>query len=262
MFQPHEEVAPGGALGLIAEGAFPRDAAAVLGLHASAEHEAGRIGIKPGRDYAGVMDFEVTVTGKGAHAATPHLSIDPIVCACSIITNLQTVISRRDAPHEPSVLTVGAINAGTKNNIIPDTARFCGTIRAFSDRQLSRISRDLREVAKGIARAFGAQAAITFERSYPSGYNDEALSMRAIKAIGDLLGKRAVEQRSDPVLLADDFAYFQKQAPGLYLHLGVAHPEKKRRPSAGIHSSRFLPDERSLETGITALTGLAIDILT
>ena len=261
LFQPHEEVAPGGALALIKEGAFPVGAVAVLGLHSNTEHEAGRIGIKPGRDYAGVMDFEVTIRGKGAHAATPHLSVDPIVCASAIITTLQTVISRMDAPSEPSVLTVGAIHAGTKNNIIPDSSQFCGTIRAFSENQLSGIARNLKEVVLGIAESFKAHATITFEKSYPSGYNDEALTNRAVRVLGDLLGKHAVELRSAPVLLADDFAYFQKKAPGLYLHLGVSPSRKKMRPPAGIHSSRFLPDERCLKTGIMAIAGLAIDIL-
>jgi amidohydrolase len=264
LFQPHEEVAPGGALGMIAEKAFPEGASAVLGLHASVNHEAGRIGIKPGRDYAGVTDFKAIITGKGAHAATPHLAIDPIVCACATIMEMQTIISRKDPPNEPSVLTVGSLHAGTKNNIIPDSAQFCGTIRAFSSSHLSRIEQSVREIVTGVARSFHARATVSFEKSYPSGYNDEALSQRAIKILGDLLGKRSIELRDEPVLLGDDFAYFQKRAPGLYLHLGVSPSGKKQKqqpPPAGIHSSRFLPDECSLKTGITALAGLAIDIL-
>jgi amidohydrolase len=259
LFQPHEEVVPGGALRMIAEKAFPGRADAVFGLHVNADHEVGRVGIKPGRDYAGVTDFQAVITGKGGHAATPHLAIDPIVCACAAIMELQTIISRECPPYEPAVLTVGSLHAGTKNNIIPDQAQFNGTMRAFSELILTRIERRVREIVSSVARSFNASATLIFEKSYPPGYNNEALSQRAISILGGLLGKRNVEQRSEPAFVADDFAYFQKKAPGLYLHLGVRKPGKQH--PAGIHSPLFLPDERSLKTGITALTGLAIDIL-
>jgi amidohydrolase len=259
LFQPHEEVVPGGALRMIAEKAFPEHADAVLGLHVNADHEVGSVGIKPGSDYAGVTDFQAIITGKGGHAATPHLAIDPIVCACSAIMELQTIVSRECPPHEPAVLTVGSLHAGTKNNIIPDEAQFCGTIRAFSEQGLSKIERRILEIVTNVALSFKASAMVSFEKSYPPGYNNEALSQRAIAVLGGLLGKRNVQLRIEPALIADDFAYFQKKAPGLYLHLGVRTRGKK--PTAGIHSPLFLPDERSLKTGITALTSLAIDIL-
>jgi amidohydrolase len=259
LFQPHEEVVPGGALRMIAEKAFPAKADAVLGLHVSAEHDAGRVGIKPGRDYAGVTDFDVTIIGRGGHGAMPHLSVDPIVCACAVIMELQTIISRNTPAFEPSLVTVGAIHAGTKNNIIPDQAQFIGTIRAFSSGQLMLVERRLREIVFGVARSFNASARVSFDKSYPPGFNDEALSQRAIAVLGDFLGKRSVEVRLEPALIADDFALYQKKAPGLYLHLGVGKPGATGRP--GIHCARFLPDERGLKTGIAVLSLLAIDIL-
>jgi amidohydrolase len=259
LFQPNEEKAPGGALRMIAEKAFPNRADAVLGLHVSIDHESGRIGIKPGKDYAAVTDFQVTIIGKGAHGAMPHCAIDPIVCACAAIMELQTIISRDTPPCEPAVLTVGSLHAGTKNNIIPDEAIFCGTIRSFSKAHQSTIERRLREVVHGVARSFGASAKVIFEKSYPSGYNDESLSHQAIAVLRKLVGRQNVDIRDEPALIADDFAYFQKKAPGLYLHLGVRAPGKKKQP--GIHSARFLPDERGMKTGITVLSGLAIDIL-
>jgi amidohydrolase len=231
----------------------------VFGLHVSADHEVDTVGIKPGRDYAGVTDFMVTILGKGAHGAMPHKAIDPIVCACAAIMNLQTIISRETPPHEPSILTVGSIHAGTKNNIIPDQAQFIGTLRALSGEHLSMIERRLREVVSAVARSFNASARVSFDKSYPPGFNNEALSERAISVIRGYLGKNSVELRPEPALIADDFAYFQKKAPGLYLHLGVRKPGNKKQP--GIHSARFLPDERALKTGIAVLSGLAIDIL-
>ncbi len=259
LFQPHEEAVPGGALRLITEKAFPPRADAVFGLHVSTDHEVGKVGIKPGKDYAGVTDFQATIEGRGAHGAMPHQAVDPIVCACAAIMELQTIISRETPPNEPSILTVGAIHAGTKNNIIPDQARFIGTLRALSDGQLSLIERRLREVVAGVAQSFNASAQVSFDKSYPPGFNNEALSERAISVIRGIVGGTSVEIRPDPALIADDFAYFQKKAPGLYLHLGVRSPGKKIQP--GIHSARFLPDERALKTGIAVLSGLAIDIL-
>ena len=259
LFQPHEEVVPGGALRMISEKAFPKQADAVFGLHVSTDHEAGSVGIKPGRDYAGVTDFRATVTGRGAHGATPHRAIDPIVCCCAAIMELQTIISRECPPYEPSVVTVGTFHAGTKNNIIPDQAEFNGTIRAFSNEHLSMIERRVRGIISGVARSFNASANVEFEKSYPPGFNNEALSHRAIAALAGILGKRSVETRSGPALIADDFVYFQKRAPGIYIHLGVGRPGALRQP--GIHSARFLPDERGLKTGIAVLSGLAIDIL-
>jgi amidohydrolase len=259
LFQPNEEKAPGGALGMIAEKAFPPRADAVLGLHVSIDHPAGRVGIKPGKDYAAVTDFQVTIIGKGGHGAMPNTAIDPIVCACAVITNLQTIISRQSPPCEPSVLTVGSLHAGTKNNIIADTASFSGTIRSFSEPHQSMIERRLREITLGAAKSFGAKAEVYIEKSYPSGYNNDSLSRQAISVLRGLLGKKNVDIRSEPALIADDFAYFQKKAPGLYLHLGVRSPGKKNQP--GIHSARFLPDELGMKTGIAALSGMAIDIL-
>jgi amidohydrolase len=259
LFQPHEEAVPGGALRMIAEKAFPNHADAVFGLHVTTDHASGIVGVKPGRDYAGVTDFKVTITGKGAHGATPHLAIDPIVCSCAAITELQAIVSRECPPLEPSIVTVGSLHAGTKNNIIPDQAQFNGTIRAFSDKHLAMIERRIREMISGVARSFHASAKVVFDRSYPPGFNNEVLSRQAIIVLGNLLGEHCVQVRSEPVLVADDFVYFQKKAPGLYLHLGVGRPGRKNQP--GIHSARFLPDERSLKTGIAALSGLAIDIL-
>jgi len=259
LFQPSEEVAPGGALPMIREKAFPDHVDAVIGLHVSADHATGRIGFKPGGDYSGVLDFDVTVTGRGGHGATPHRAVDPIVCSCAIITALQTLISRESPSDEPSVLTIGAFHAGTKHNIIPDTAFFCGTIRTFSDARQRLLKRRAAEIAVLTAKAFGAHAAISFEKSYPPGFNDEALTKRAMRVVGDLLGKNSVVERTHPSMYAEDFAYFQRKAPGLFAHLGVIAPGS--RNPAGIHSARFLPDERALKTGMALHAAMAIDIL-
>jgi amidohydrolase len=259
LFQPSEEQAPGGALGMIREKAFPEQADAVFGLHVSTDHAMGQVGLKPGSDYSGVLDFDVCVKGTGGHGATPHKTVDPIVCACAMIMQLQVLISRESPSYEPSILTVGSIHAGTKHNIIPDEAIFTGTIRTFSEAHQNFLKRRVSEVVELAARSFNARGTVSFEKSYPPGFNDEALTKRAARALGGLLGESKVVMRKTPTMYAEDFAYYQQKAPGLYVHLGVRNPLKKIMP--GIHSASFLPDERALRTGIAVHAGLATDIL-
>jgi amidohydrolase len=259
LFQPSEEKAPGGALRMIREKAFPTHTDAVFGLHVSTDHVTGRVGLKPGSDYSGVLDFDVCVKGQGGHGATPHKTIDPIVCSCAIIMQLQTLISRESPSYEPAVLTVGSIHAGTRHNIIPDETVFSGTIRTFSDAHQDFLRRRVAEKVALVAKSFNAAGAVSFTKSYPPGHNDENITNRAARVLEGLLGPKNVVLRKTPTMFAEDFAYYQEKSPGLYVHLGVRHPGRKN--DAGIHSARFLPDERALRTGIAVHAGLAIDIL-
>jgi amidohydrolase len=259
LFQPSEERAPGGALAMIREGAFPRKADAVFGLHVSTDHQTGVVGLKSGADYAGVTDFDVVVKVKGGHGAAPETTPDPIVCCCAMIQQLQTLVSRESAASEPSVITVGMINAGTKHNIIPAQARFLGTIRALSDTHLEFLGKRLAEVVHATARSFKARAEVSFEKGYPPGCNDPGLTARAARALAGTLGAPHVVNRAVSTMLAEDFAYFQKKAPGVYVHLGVRPAHAKSVP--GIHTTDFAPQERAMLTGIAVHASLAIDIL-
>jgi amidohydrolase len=259
LFQPSEEKAPGGAQRMIREKAFPSHADAVFGLHVSTDHAAGQVGLKPGGDYSGVLDFDACVKGKGGHGATPHMTIDPIVCSCAMVLQLQTLVSRESPSYEPAVLTVGSIHAGTRHNIIPDEAVFSGTIRTFSGARQDFLRRRVAEVVAAVGKSFRARGSVSFTKSYPPGRNDEALTQRAAQVLNGLLGPENVVVRNVPTMFAEDFAYYQQKAPGLYVHLGVRHPGRKN--GAGIHCARFLPDERALRTGIAVHAGLAIDIL-
>ncbi|MGB7568028.1 MAG: amidohydrolase, partial [Chitinivibrionales bacterium] len=247
------------ALSMIREGAFPAHVDAVFGLHVSTDHATGRVGLKPGGDYSGVLDFDVRVKGIGGHGATPHKTVDPIVCSCAMIMQLQTLISRESPSFEPAVLTVGSIHAGTRHNIISDEAAFFGTIRTFSDAHQNFLKRRVAEVVAAVGKSFKAHGSVSFTKSYPPGHNDENITKNAADALSKLLGPRNVVLRKTPTMFAEDFAYYQRKAPGLYVHLGVRRPGSKN--AAGIHSARFLPDERALRTGIAVHAGLAIDIL-
>ncbi|GBU20861.1 hypothetical protein R80B4_00748 [Fibrobacteres bacterium R8-0-B4] len=259
LFQPSEEEEPGGAFGLIKAGVFPAKAAAVFGLHVSADHKRGQIGIKPGSDYAGALNFDITVTGRGGHGAAPEKAVDPIVCAASIITQLQTLISREKPAAEPAVITIGRVQAGNRRNIIPDAAVLEGTLRTYSEELQSMLTRRIKELAESAAKALGAAARVTFEKSYPSGYNAPELADRFREKMKSFLGEGCVIDRTAPTMYAEDFARYQQIAPGLYVYLGVVPPNKKRIDE--IHSPRFLPDEGAIETGIAAHVVFALDIL-
>ncbi|MBD3392735.1 MAG: amidohydrolase [Chitinivibrionales bacterium] len=256
LFQPSEEVEPGGASAMIAEGVFPEDADSVFGLHVSSDHPTGRVGIKSGVDGSAVLGFDVRVKGRGGHGAFPHKAVDPIVCASSMILDLQTLISRECPAVEPAVLTVGSLHAGTKRNVIPDEAVFHGTIRTLSDTLQRQLRRRVAQCLRTAARSFRAGVEVRFEQSYPSGYNDPSLVKEARKHLVGILGTGNVVSRAKPSMGAEDFAYFQKLVPGLYVHLGV-RPRGARR-MADIHSATFLPDEHALRTAIMVHAGLAV----
>jgi amidohydrolase len=259
LFQPSEEAEPGGALGLIKAGAFPSKAAAVFGLHVSADHECGHIGIKSGSDYAGALNFDIMIIGRGGHGATPEKAVDPITCAASVITQLQTLISREKPATEPAVLTIGRVNAGTGRNIIPDNALLQGTLRTYSDKLQGVMMKRIKELAESTANAFGAKARVTFEKSYPSGYNSPELADKFRERMKSFLGGGCVVDRDKPTMYAEDFTRYQQIVPGLYVYLGVVPHNKKRTEE--IHSPRFLPDEGAIETGIAAHVVFALDVL-
>ncbi|MFW5774837.1 MAG: M20 metallopeptidase family protein [Chitinivibrionales bacterium] len=259
LFQPSEEVEPGGALRMIKEKAFPSKVDAIFGMHVSADHTTGQVGIKSGDDFSGILVFDACVKGRGGHGATPEETVDPIVCASSMIVALQTLISRESPPFEPAVLTIGKIQAGTKRNVIPDEARFYGTIRTFSETLQKNLETRLKQLLKGVAQSFRAHIELQIEHSYPSGYNDPDLTSRAQVAFAELLGDNQVITRPHPTMYSEDFAYYQRKAPGLYVHLGVRPPNKKNMP--GIHSSQFLPDESAIRYGMALHAGMVLDFL-
>ena len=163
LFQPSEEVEPGGAIGLIREGVFPDNTDAVFGLHVSTDHKSGTVGIKEGVDYAGITAFDVTVTGVGGHGATPEKTVDPVVCTASIISQLQTIISRETSPFSPAILTIGSVHAGSLRNVIPDQAVFYGTIRSHSRECLDTVARRTQEMVTAVASSFRASAEISLK---------------------------------------------------------------------------------------------------
>lgn len=230
VFQPAEE-GGGGARRMIEEGLFdqcPMDA--VFGMHNWPGIAVGSFGVKTGGMMASSNEFEVTVRGKGAHAAQPQKGIDPVMIAVQIAQSWQTIVSRNVNPLEPAVLSLTQIHSGSATNVIPDDASLIGTVRTFSTEVLDLIESRMEKIAKATAAAFDAEVDFKFKRNYPPLINHEKETQFAIQVMRDLVGTEQVDTQVEATMGAEDFAYMLQHKPGCYVFLG--NGEGKHR-SAG-----------------------------
>lgn len=260
--QPAEETI-GGAEGMVKDGLFtrfPRPDVAVA-LHVGNQLPAGQVGVIPGIYDTNADSIRITIYGKGGHGSAPHTAIDPIVIAARTILALQTIPSREVKPGETAVITVGYIQAGTKNNIIPDQAEMGLTVRSYKSEIRKQILAAITRITKAEAMAAGAPREPLIENYEKTDavYNNPALAQQLRVPLEAALGKDNVVVL-EPMTGSEDFSVFVKEGvPGFYFSLGGANPEKyAQAKAAGInlpsnHSSLFAPDlDPSLHTGITA----------
>lgn len=255
LFQPGEETPPGGALGMIRDGAMENPKVdAVFGLHVDSSLPTGRVGIRVGPMMAASDNFRILVRGRGGHAARPHDCLDPVLGAAQIVVALQSIASRRVDPAKPAVVTVGKISGGTKHNIIPEAAELEGTARSIDARTARMMPVWIREIAAGTARAGGLSALVEYERGYPVLSNDPKMAAFARKTAVDLFGKAAVVDIDEPLMGGEDFAYYLRKAPGAFLRLGSRSGPATSYPW---HHPKFDIDERALPVGARLLAALA-----
>jgi hippurate hydrolase len=243
IFQPGEEGA-GGALAMLNEGLlekFPADE--LYGLHNSPGMPVGEFGITPGTGMAGGAFFDITVTGRGAHGARPNASIDPVVAAAQIVTALQTVVARNVPPGDMGVLSVTKMHGGDAYNVIPETARLGGTVRAMKRETLSLIEAGLRRVSKGVAEGLGAKVEVDYRLIFAPLVN----SPEATQAIGDaaaqIVGESNMDRNKPPASASEDFAFMLEKVPGAYINLG--NGEK----SAPVHNDRYDFNDEAIPFG-------------
>jgi amidohydrolase len=265
IFQPAEEGAPAGeqpagAQAMVTEGVMLNPKVdAVFGLHVFSNIETGHLTYRSGPFMAASDQFEIIVKGRQTHGATPWRGIDPIVVASQIVMGLQTVVSRGvDITKLPAIVTVGQFQAGVRNNIIPDSARLVGTIRTFDDGMQAEIHTKVAQIAQGIANAAGTTAEVVINKGYPVTSNDPALTARMLPTL-ERVAPGAVKE-SDLITGAEDFTYFQRQAPGVFVFLGIT-PAAQVGKAPQNHSPLFVVDEKALPTGVRALAHLAVDYL-
>ncbi|MBE3126254.1 MAG: amidohydrolase [Acidobacteria bacterium] len=262
LFQPAEEGAPegeeGGADLMVKEGALDNPSVgAVFGFHVWPEN-VGTVLVAAGNVTAASDTFTITVKGKSAHAARPHEGVDAVVIAAEIVTALQTVVSRASDPTDPAVLTIGTINGGARRNIIAERVVLEGTVRTLSAANRKKIPLLMESIVRNITGMYGADCQFEYKETLPSVFNNPELAAAMAPTLIKLLGKdKTLEWK--PQMIAEDFAYLARKAPGFYFFLGVKSPAQAT--AAPLHSPNFNPDERSIPLGIRILSHLLLDAL-
>jgi len=219
IFQPAEE-GGGGAREMIKDGLFERfPMDAVFALHNWPGLPVGLFAVSPGPVMASSNEFRITVRGKGAHAAMPHMGIDPVPVAAAMVQSFQTIVTRNNKPVDAAVISVTMINAGEATNVIPNTCEMRGTVRTFSVPVLDLIEQRMREVAQHTAAAYGATCDFEFVRNYPPTINDATQAAFAKRVFTAAFGAANVGDQ-EPTMGAEDFAYMLMEKPGAYIFLG------------------------------------------
>jgi hippurate hydrolase len=268
--QPAEEKG-GGAKVMLDAGLFTKffkpDMA--LALHVDSTLPTGKVGYRAGYSQANVDSVDIIVRGRGGHGAVPNNTIDPIVEAARLVLDLQTIVSREIKPTEPAVITVGAIHAGTKHNIIPDSCHLQLTVRSYSDDVRKQLLAAIRRKANASAASSGApEPSIEFSDGTPAVKNDEKLVERVVPIFRRVLGDDKVVQ-VDPTMGGEDFSeYGLAGAPIFMFRLGSVEPTRlagyKRVGTTGpsLHSAHYYPDAaEALTTGVTVMSSVVLDLL-
>jgi amidohydrolase len=260
IFQPGEEMIPGGASLMIKAGVLenPRPAG-MFGQHVHPPLRAGQVGFKPGIYMASSDELYVTVKGRGGHGAMPQDCIDPVVISAQLIVALQQIVSRYNDPGTPSVLTFGKINStGGATNVIPNEVKLEGTFRTMNEKWRSEAHKRMKKIAEALAKSMGGACEFNILRGYPVLYNHEALTARAQKWAVEYLGKDKVVDLPAR-MTAEDFAYFAQARPACFYRLGTGNPE--RNITSALHTDTFDIDEAALETGMGVMAWLAVQEL-
>ena len=255
VFQPAEETI-GGMQVMLDEGVLDNPQVDMaIGFHNRPDLAAGLFSYVRGPGLAAADTFEVTVHGISGHAAQPHGAVDPIVAAASLITQLQTVVSREVNPMHPAVVTVGAINGGIAANIIPDSVTFRGTVRTLHDPARDAAEAGIKRLCAGAEAGMRVRCAVTYQRGVPSLINDDRVIDPTIAAVRAQLGD--VVREGQPSMGAEDFALLSRKVPSFQLGVGSGAPGRKDR----LHNSGYAPDEACIAAGVEALSRAAMEIL-
>jgi amidohydrolase len=248
LLQPAEEVGRG-AQAMIDAGALD-GVRAIFGAHVDRRFTVGQVVAQAGPLAASADTFDIELIGRGAHAARPHESADPIVCVAALITTLQTIVSRRVNPASPAVLTVGTVHAGTASNIIPDRATISGTLRATDAGTRALLKRELEHIAVKTAEAHGLVARVTLGDGVAPVVNTAREAAWAAEAASAILGADAVVALGITNMAAEDFASYLERVPGCFLRVG-ARREGERVIAA--HSPEFDVAEEAIAVGAAVL---------
>jgi amidohydrolase len=257
VFQHAEELPPGGAQELVDAGVMD-GVDAVVGIHLFSSVPVGHVVAQPGPLLAIADTFRIEVHGRGGHAASPHETVDPIVIAAQVVTNLQHLVSRTVDPLDQGVVSVTRISGGTAKNVIPEAVELIGTVRTFKPQTKVALVAGIERVLRGVTEAHGATYTFDYEDGYAAVVNDPEVAALVEGAARTELGDGAVT-RIDPVMGGEDFSAYLQRAPGAFFIVGT------RNDAIGAsfphHHPRFAIDEASLRDGIAVFARVALDTL-
>ena len=266
LFQPAEEGAPegeeGGAELMVKEGVLKDyDVSAAFGIHINSQTPVGHVNYRPGGAMAASNSFTITISGKQAHGSTPWAGVDPITAAAQVVVGLQMIVARQtELTKEPAVISVGKIEGGVRSNIIPEEVTLIGTIRTLDEEMKEEIFERIRTTATNIAASSGATAEVKIDGGYPVTFNDPTMTERMLPTVQATVGADNVHLVR-PITGAEDFSFFAREVPSLFLFVGGMDPAMDRSEAPGHHTPDFVIDERGLLHGVKLYANLALDYL-
>ncbi|KAL7696706.1 Aminoacylase [Lotmaria passim] len=258
IFQHAEEFLPGGAKELVAAGVM-EGVKCIFGMHCSPAYEAGTVGLMPGIITSYPDFFQLMIHGRGGHASTPQLLVDPVPIAAEVVTAVQTIVARKMDPKLAPVVSITTMTTGPNesHNVIPDQVKLMGTVRSQDKNVREQVPRDLEKIAKNIAAAHGGSATLDFTFGYDCCYNDPEVTAQ-IQSVGErVIGKENIIDPKVAVMGGEDFSAFQLVKPGCYMWLGTGN--KAEGWCETCHSCKFRVDERAIPIGCSFHVGFVYE---
>ena len=254
IFQPGEEKNPGGASYMIKEGVLENPKpSGIVAMHVHTGMPVGKTSFRGGKVMASADELYFTIKGKGGHAASPHLCVDPILIASHLIISLQQVVSRNANPFSPSVLSITSFQGGATTNVIPNEVKLMGTFRAMDEKWRAEAHQLIEKISKELVHSMGGEIDLHIDKGYPAVINDDELNNIVKNAAGKFLGTENVEE-TELRMGAEDFGYYAQQIPACFYRVGVMNKEKGI--TSGVHTPTFNIDENAIEVGMGLMAWL------
>ncbi len=247
IFQPAEEVPPGGARELVEKGVVD-DVEKIFGLHVFPTSPTGNITLKVGVYVASSDNFDITIFGRGGHGSMPQFCIDPVVIGAEVVTALQNVVARNLDPINAPVLTIATFQAGDSYNVIPDSARLAGTVRTHNQQVREQVPQLVQRIVEGVVSAHGARCEIRWQQGYAVGNNHADTNAIAKAAIAAHFEEGTLQLADRALFGSEDFSSYQEKVPGTFLFIGCGNEEKGA--VWNVHNPHFRIDEAALAVGV------------
>jgi len=258
IFQPGEEKNPGGASLMIKDGVLENPKPqGIFALHVHTGLETGKLSFRGGQVMASADELYITVKGKGGHAASPHITIDPILIASHLIISLQQIVSRNNNPFNPTVLSITSFNGGNTTNVIPNEIKLMGTFRAMNEEWRFKAHELIRKNCVDLVHSMGGKVDLHIDVVYPSVFNNEQLTGEAKSKRAEYLGASNVSE-TELRMGAEDFGYYAQQIPACFYRLGTMNKEKG--VTSNVHTPTFNIDENAIEVGMGIMAWLGSSV--